>query len=213
MALSMSAFLSRLLCANRTVPFPRAPPSLLLRWQLQNRATCPSRGLGGQGSGTLLDGLVVRVVEGNTGALFRLVRETAECTSTRQAPVEPAPQPLPPILKGPGFPRRSSSPPAQLLLRLRLSVFLVCPLQPAPGPAAARVRDHPRNQCCEKSSPLSPPCCSASARSGATSPPALPLQCASLPTPGRGFRQSAARPLQTLRVSRLPDASWIRRSE
>src|SRR6266478_7735134 len=118
------------------------------------------------------------------GALFRLAPEMVECTSIRRASVEADAQPLPTILEDPGFPRRSSSLRAQPLLRSRLSVSQRRPPQPVPDPAAAQVRDHLRNQCCEKVLPLSPPCCSASGRSSATSPAVHRYPPAYLPTPG-----------------------------
>src|SRR6267142_2799968 len=197
----------------RTMRFLSALPWRLLQSRPQNRATFPSTAPAERAPATSIAGPAIPAAAESRVELVRLVLETAECTSTRQARVEGVRRSFPPTPEVPGFPRRSLSLPAQLSLRLRLSVFLVSPPRPVPCPVAARARDHPRNQCYEKVSPLSLPCCSAGGRSSATSPPVPLYALASLPTPGRGFRQSAAHPLQTLTVSRLQDASWIRRSE
>src|SRR6266446_966491 len=182
----------------RTMRFLSALPWRLLQSRPQNRATFPSTAPAARARVVSPDAPAIPAAAESRAELVRLVLETAECTSTRQARVE-------------GI-RRSLSLPAQLSLRLRLSVFLVSPPRPVPCPAAARARDHPRNQCCEKVSPLSLPCCPASGQSSASSPPIPRSPRASLPTPGRGFRQSAGFLLHTLREWRSPDGSWIRQS-
>src|SRR6266481_2976568 len=196
----------------RTMRFLSALPWRLLQSRPQNRATFPSTAPAARARVVSPDAPAIPAAAESRAELVRLVLETAECTSTRQARVEGIRRSFPPTPEVPGFPRRSLSLPAQLSLRLRLSVFLVSPPRPVPCPAAARARDHPRNQCCEKVSPLSLPCCPASGQSSASSPPIPRSPRASLPTPGRGFRQSAGFLLHTLREWRSPDGSWIRQS-